>query len=320
MLRLSRRTLLIGALTLLLGLGIVPLAPPAAGLSAQETGETPAQPLNTGWVCGLVVDESFGFVTDAEVALYPHNADSGDPVTQTTSEEHGTFCLQDLQPGFYQLRISKAPWPPQPPRVAEVRAGKVNRMGPIELEREPGDPQVSYRESFDGMQPGEARAVAERLLANGDVDSIKELARRLLPKRGVALDVNRVMPPRDPKPLLEELMKEIDRGYLPPIKTARYVFLVGELADPRTRQAASALLMQKLRDGRLLPAAMAGTFGDGETAYVSDVAVHALIRLAEGKDFRWKYGKPPLQNQDAINRAREWWENTFTKKNSGTGD
>lgn len=313
MLCLSRRGFFTLALGLLVGLAALPL-------TAQEPGNSSQQPITTGWVCGVVVDESFAFVSDAQVGLYPRDTDSGDPLAQMTSNEHGAFCLQNLEPGFYHLRVSKAPWPPQPPRLAEVRAGKVNRMGPIELDREPGDPQVSYQDSFDGMQPGEARALAERLLNKGDIDSLRELARRLLPKSGVALDVNRVMPPVDPKPLLEILMKELERGYLPPIKTARYVFLVGELADPRNRQAASALLMQKLRDGRPLPVALAGSFGDGENAYVSDVAIHALIRLAEGKDFHWKYGKPPLQNQDAINRAREWWDKTFTKKDSGIGD
>ena len=280
-------------------------------LGAQE--ETPA----TGWVCGVVLEEGVAFAVGAELSLHRSAAPgtaaggngegSGGPAARTASDEHGSFCLTDVSVGFYELRVSREGWPQQAPRPVEVRAGLVNRLTPVELEREPGEPRVSFSESFDGMPPGQARGLLEQLLRQGDATSLQEAARRLLPKRGVAVDVNRLIPAMDPKPLLQELIRQLERGYLPPMKTARFVYVAGELADPRTRDIVVPLLLRKLRDARSLPPSPSDSFPGAEgTLYVSDFALHALARQA-GKDFNWRYGKSPIENQKAISNAQEWW-------------
>jgi len=234
-------------------------------------------------------------------------ANSVEPSARLTSDEHGSFCFTDLAPGFYELRVVHEGWPLQVARTIEARAGLVNRMTPVELEREPGDPRVSFAESVDGMPQMQGRGVLEQLLRRGDAASLQEAARRLLPKRSVTTDVNRLMPAMDPKPLLQELVRQLESGYLPPMKTARYVYIVGEISDPRTRDIVAPLLLKKLRDGRALPSTPTDTFPGAEgTLYVSDFALFALARLA-GKDFNWRYGKSPLENQKAISNAQEWW-------------
>lgn len=272
---------------------------------------------DTGWVCGTVRDETASLIAEAAVTLYPRGEAPTEKtaVAQVTSGPHGKFCLRDLAPGFYELHVSREPWPPQPSRTVEVRAGLVNRLTPpIELEREPGAPHVSYEESFDGMPPGEARAVMERLLRQGDTASIQEVARRLLPKRGVAIDLNRLVLGLDVKPLVDELLRQFDQGYLPPLKTARYVYVVSELADPRTPEVVMPALLRRLGDARSLPPDPASRFGESEgTIYVSDIAIHAVARFS-GKDFNWKYGQPPWQNQRAIANARDWWRREVDKQ------
>lgn len=288
--------------------------PLSVAAQGQATPPAEAKP-STGWVCGGVVDESFSLVAEAELTLLPAaepGAPEPPPAARGTTDAHGTLCFQDLPPGFYQLRVSKAPWPIQPLRPVEIRAGLMNRLTPIELELEPGEPRVSFQESFDGMPPAQGRALMERLLLAGDSTSIKELARRLLPKRGVRTDLGPLVLHLDIKPLMDELLRELDGGYLPPLKTARYVYVVGELIDARTRDAAAQLLMRKLRDGRRLPAGPAGVTDPG-TVYVSDVAIYAFMRLS-GKDFGWKYGQPPLQNEKAIQGARTWWDNEVARR------
>ncbi|MFQ5724731.1 MAG: carboxypeptidase-like regulatory domain-containing protein [Terriglobia bacterium] len=284
----------------------------ALSLGAQEP---PAQPQATGWICGGVVDETFSFVANARIAVYPQeNPEAEEPVAESPTDAHGAFCLRDLPPGFYQLRVEKDPWPPQASRTVEVRAGLLNRLNLIELELEPGEPRVSHGESFDGMSPGEARGVLEHLLAQGDTISIREIARRLLPKRGPRIDIGRIVVGLDVKPLLEELVRQVESGYLPPLKTARYVYLIGELADPRTQDAVTQLLLRKLRDARPLPPSPYGA-DPGRVEYVSDYAIQALARLA-GKDFGWQYGKPPVQNQRAIQSAQMWWQRELEKRQS----
>jgi hypothetical protein len=273
---------------------------------------------SSGWVCGEALDESHAFVSGANLELYPPaeaSAADAAPVAQGKSDERGNFCLQDIAPGFYELRVVRDPWPTQPSRAVEVRAGLVNRLTPpIELELEPGVPRVSFEESFDGMSPGAGRAVIERLLLQGDTASIQEVARRLLPKRGVMIDLKRLALGLDMRALVQDLLRRLDSGSLPPLKTARYVYAVGELSDPRTRGVVVPALLQKLRDGRPLPATLTATLGQAEgRTYVSDIAIHALARFA-GKDFKWNYGKPPLQNQRAIVGARDWWRSELAKE------
>jgi hypothetical protein len=287
----------------------------------------PAQEENTaaGWVCGFTLEEGVGLAIGAELSLYPPagttgnggvGESSGEPVARVTSDEHGSFCFTDLAPGFYELRVAHAGWPLQSPRSVEVRAGLMNRLAPIEFEREPGDPKVSFAESVDGMPPMQARGVLEQLLRQGDAASLQEAARRLLPKRSVIVDVNRVMPAMDPKPLLQELVRQLEGGYLPPMKTARVVYVAGEITDPRTRDIAMPVLLRKLRDGRSLPPSPSDTFPGAEgTLYVSDFAIHALARIA-GKDFNWRYGKSPIENQKAITAAQEWWRQEAAKEQS----
>ena len=287
-------------------------------LALSTAGQQPPVEKTTGWVCGLVVDESLSFVAEAELNVTPvveAGAPEPDPAARVTADPHGAFCFENLPPGFYHLRVVKSPWPPQPPRTVEVRAGLMNRLEPIELELEPGDPRVSYPESIEGMTVGQARGLMERLLKQGDAPSIQDLARRLLPKRGPRLDINPLVMGLDIKPLLEELMRQLETGYLPPLKTARYLYLVGQLADSRTREPAIQLLLRKLRDSRRLPASPYTVGETGETPYVSDEAILALSRLV-GKDFNWKYGKPPMQNQRAIEAAYTWWRQEVERQDS----
>lgn len=277
------------------------------------------QKTDTGWVCGVVIDETTAFIADVRISLLPEDASGvpgADPVAEAKTDVHGQFCLQDLPPGFYALRPQRELWPPQPPRTVEVRAGLVNRLTPaIELELEPGEPRVSVQDSLDAMQPGEARATVESLLRRGDAASVQELARRLLPKRGPVLphNLNRLVIGLDVKPLLDELIRQLDRG-LPPLKTARYVYLAGELADPKTRDIVIPVLLRSLRDGRPLPKRAVKRGEDGEgTTFVSDIAIVALARFS-GNDFKWKYGTPPLQNQSPITRADDWWRRELEKE------
>jgi len=287
-------------------------------LALSAAGQQPPVETATGWVCGLVVDETLSFVAAAELNVTPvveAGAPEPDPTARVTADPHGAFCFENLPPGFYHLRVVKAPWPPQPPRTVEVRAGLMNRLDPIELELEPGDPRVSYPDSIEGMTPGQGRGLTERLLKQGDAPSIQELARRLLPKRGARLDINPLVLGLDVKPLTEELMRQLESGYLPPLKTARYLYLVGQLADSRTRESAIQLLLRKLRDSRRLPVNPYTIGETGETPYVSDEAIQALARLV-GKDFNWKYGKPPVQNQRAIEAAHTWWRQEVDRQDS----
>jgi hypothetical protein len=287
-------------------------------LALSAAGQPPAPGMSTGWVCGLVVDETLSFVAEAELTvtlLTNGDQPAAAPWARVTADPHGAFCFQDLPPGFYHLRVAKLPWPPQPPRTVEVRAGLMNRLDPIELELEPGEPRVSYPDSIEGVTPGQARGLMERLLKQGDTASIQDLARRLLPKRGPRLDVNSLVMGLDTKPLQEELMRQLETGYLPPLKTARYIYLVGQLADSRTRPAAIQLLLRKLRDSRRLPANPYTVGETGETPYVSDEAMIALARLV-GKDFKWQYGKPPVANTRAIDAAHTWWRQEVEREDS----
>lgn len=299
---------------LLFLLAALPLMP--LPVAAQETS-------TTGWVCGLVLDESSALVADAEVTLFPAATPQAAPaeplapptagLARSTSGPHGEFCLQDLPPGFYELRVAKEPWPAQPSRTVEVRAGLMNRLNPIELELEPGEPRVSYEESFDAMSFGQARSLLTRLMAQGDQASLREAARRLLPKRGVRIEVGRLALGHDPKPLCEELIRQVESGYLPPLKTARYLHAIADLFDPRTEANAMRLFLQKLRDGRRVPVLPTTAGVSDTTLYVSDIAIQGVARVA-GKDFKWKYGTPPMQNQQAITAALTWWAQELERR------
>jgi hypothetical protein len=291
---------------LLATLALLPAVPLL--LSAQEA---PA----TGWVCGVVVDETHALVAEADVRLYSSATPAAaGPVATAQSEVHGGFCFQDLAPGFYELEVVKSPWPNQPVRSVEVRAGLVNRLDPVELELEPSAPRVSFAESFDGMPPSQARATLERLMRAGDAASLREAARRLLPKRGVRIDIGRMLLGIDHKPLVEEVIRQLEGGPLPPLKTARYVFVLGELVDPRTEANVVRVLLKKLRDGRAVPT-LPSAVAPERTVYISDIAMEGVARLA-GKDFKWRYGVPPMQNQSAINGAHTWWTQEQERRDS----
>ena len=277
-------------------------------LSAQDS---PA----TGWVCGVVADETYAQVAEAELKLFPPDAPAGtEPVATAVSEAHGGFCFQDLPPGFYDLHVARSPWPAQPSRRLEIRAGLMNRLDVIELELEPSEPRVSFEESLDGMSPSQARATLERLMSDGDAASLHEAARRLLPKKGVRIDIGRMLLGIDPKPLVEEVMRQLEGGPLPPLKTARYVHVLGELVDHRTEANIMRLLLKKLRDGRPVPS-LPSMAAPEHTTYVSDLAMEGVARIA-GKDFKWRYGAPPIQNQNAINGAHTWWTQEQARKDS----
>ncbi len=258
----------------------------------------------------MVIDESQGFVDAAEAKLFSLPVGEA-PVATMTSDPHGVFCFQDVAPGFYELRVSKERWPPQPTRQVEARAGLLNRVLPIELELEPGEPRVSFDDSFDGMPLSQSRSVLDRLLGQGDTNSIREAARRVLPKRGVRIDIARIAVGHDPKPLCDELMRQVESSYLPPLKTARYVYAVGELVDGRTKDNMMLFLIRKLRDGRRLPSAP-GMGAEGPV-YVSDIAMEVYSRL-NNHDFKWKYGLPPAQNQSSIAAARTWWDQELQRR------
>lgn len=278
--------------------------------SAQEA---PAPAQETGWACGVVVDESYAQVAEAELKLYPAPADAAaEPLATTKSEAHGGFCFQDLAPGFYELRVAKSPWPPQPHRSVETRAGLMNRLNPIELELEPSEPRVSFEESFDGMPPSQARATLEQLMRAGDAASLREAARRLLPKKGVRIEIGRMMIGMDPKPLAEEVIRQLEGSPLPPLKTARYLHALNELIDPRTIPNAMRVFLRKLRDSRVVPSLPSAAIPD-RTVYVGDVAIEGIARIS-GKDFKWQYGVPPMQNQGPIQGAHTWWSQEQERK------
>ncbi|MBI2955853.1 MAG: carboxypeptidase regulatory-like domain-containing protein [Acidobacteria bacterium] len=287
---------------------------------AQEERAAPDATSATGWVCGRVFDETHAIVAGAELALYPAGENAGEnaeTVARAESDQHGAFCLKDLPPGFYGLRLTRSPWPPQPPRTAEVRAGLVNHLEPIELELEPGEPRVSWEESFDGMPPGHGRALLERLLREPDAAGVREVARRLLPKRGVRCDIGRLLIGIDPKPLVHELMRQLEAGYLPPLKTARYIYVIGELLDKRTEEQVMQVLLRRLRDSRRLPADPALGSDEARPTHVGDIAIQAVARVT-GKDFGWKYGLPPIQNQSAISAAQVWWRQELERRQRKT--
>ena len=297
------------ALVLLAGLLVV-----APGAAAQAGADA-----TTGWVCGLVVDEAASIIVEAQLRLYRQGeagSEQAAPVAEGASDEHGRFCLRDRAPGFYELEVVHGPWPTQPTRAVEIRAGLVNRLTPpLELQLEPGDPSVSLKESLDGMSLGEARARMEALL-RGDSTSLRELARRLLPKRGVILphNINRLVIGLDVKPLVDELLRQLDRRSLPPLKTARFVYLIGELSDPRNRNTVVPELLRRLRDARPLPSVRPPSVDEpARTTYVSDIAITALARHS-GKDFKWRYGEPPFQNRGPVNAARDWWRLELQKQ------
>ena len=295
---------LLAGLVLVLTLPCLPAAAQAqAGPSSEAT---------TGWICGVVIDESQAFIEGVEAKLFAPAA-AADPVAVATSDPHGVFCFQDVAPGFYDLRVSKERWPPQQSRQVEARAGLLNRLLPFELELEPGEPRVSFDDSFDGMPLSLARSVMGRLLDQGDTSSIREAARRLLPKRGVRIEVGRIAVGNDPKPLCDELMRQVESSYLPPLKTARYIIAVGELVDGRTKDNVMRFLLKKLRDGRLLPSPPGSPLGSESPVYVSDIAMEVYSRL-NNHDFKWKYGQPPSQNQSSIAAARTWWDQELQRR------
>jgi hypothetical protein len=285
-----------------------------AGLTGLLPGR--AQEPTTGWACGTVADETLAFVVGADLTLLPAveaGAGEPEPVQSRVSDDRGSFCFREIPPGHYQLRVSQTGWPLQPLHPVEIRAGLLNRLHPLEMELEPGEPRVSYAESLDGMPTRQARSMFERFLLRGEAANPAELARRLLPKRGPEIDLGPLALGVDPKPLVDELLRILDGGYLPPLKTARYLYVVGELADARTRNRVVPLLLDKLRDARPLPVSpLKAATESSSKRYVSDIAMFELVRQA-GEDFGWKYGRPPIQNGNGIERAQGWWRREIEK-------
>lgn len=282
-------------------------AAPAGQLSAQE-------PVSGGWICGKVMLENGTPALQAKLSLLPGGEPNASSVASSSVDRAGDFCFKDLAAGFYQLRVVVPRWPPQPPRRVEAREGLVNRLSPnVEVQFEPGDPSIRFEESFDGMSVTSANTLLRELMGKGDTTSLREAVRRFLPKRGVTIDLDRLIAGFDPKPLAQESMRLLDEGVLPPLKTARYAYLIGELGDVRTEEILIPFLLQRLTDGRPLP--LEATLTDNPV-YVSDVVIQEISRYA-GKDFRWKYGVPALQNSGAISRARSWWRDEIRRRNEG---
>jgi hypothetical protein len=263
-----------------------------------------------GGICGVVVEESQTQVADAEVKIIP--AAATDPAAVATTDARGEFCVNDLPEGSYILKVSKKPWPDQPARTIEAQAGNTTLLK-IELEYEPGEPRARFEESLDGLDPFERRALVEQLLTAGDTRSLHELVRRLVPKRSVGIELALLVRGLESRKLADELLRSLERGYLPPLKTARFLHALGELGDPRV----TPLLLSKLTDGRRLPpgtyVTWDGLYDPARHYYVSDEAALALAKTT-GRDFKYQLGRPPLANQRAIDNAREWWRQEQAKK------
>ncbi|MFQ5926539.1 MAG: carboxypeptidase-like regulatory domain-containing protein [Terriglobia bacterium] len=273
----------------------------AAGLSAQTPN-----------LCGRVVEESQMQVAEAQVELTPVGATEAVAVAST--DARGVFCFTVAE-GSYRLKVAKKPWPDQPPHAAEVQAGNTTVVK-IELEYEPGEPRARFEESLDGMDPGARRALVEQLLVAGDSASLHELARRLVPKRSVGIELSRLTRGLPTQKLVQELLRYLERGYLPPLKTARFLHALGEVSEPG-HERIIPLLLRKLTDGRRLPpgsyVTWSGLYDSARQYYVSDEAALALTKIT-GRDFKYQLGRPPFRNQRAIANAREWWRNEQTKK------
>lgn len=269
------------------------------------SGGLPAQ-LQTWSLCGQVVEESQVQLAEVEVQLVPADASASQPPLTDVTDERGEFCFFDLAAGTYTLTASKKPWPAQPTHKLAVGPGHAGVIK-LELEWEPGEPRASFEESFDGLGPGDRRPVLEELLRKGDTDSLHELARRLVPKRSVSIELAPLTRGLEVKKLVDELLRYLERGYLPPLKTARFIHALGELGDDR----AMPLLLNKLTDGRQLPpgnyVTWSGFYDPEKKYYVSDEAALALTKIA-GRDFKYQLGLPPLRNQRAIDNARTWWQ------------
>lgn len=268
----------------------------------------------TGTVCGMVVEESQTQVAEAEVQLWP--AGGGDALARATTNVRGEFCFENVLAGSYSIWAGRKPWPEQPAKCCiTVDAGGTTSVR-IELEYEPGEPRASFEESLDGLGPDDRRAVLEGLLVAGDTQSLHELARRLVPKRSVAIELGRLTRGLETRRLVDELIRWLERGYLSPLKTARFLHALGELGTPEDDRII-ALLLRKLTDGRRLPpgnyVTWAGLYDPARQYYVSDEAMLALTKLS-GKDFNYELGRPPLTNQRAIENAREWWRQELAKK------
>lgn len=278
-----------------------------------SSAQAPSAAGPVGNLCVAVVEESQTQVSEAEVAVLASGSD--DPLATGQTDDRGGFCFTGLSEGSYTLRVAKKPWPNQPTHAATIQAGNTT-LTKIELEYEPGEPRAAFEESFDGMGPDEQRGVLERLLAAGDTESIRELARRLVPKRSVGIELGRLARGLETRTLLDEMIRYLERGYLPPLKTARFLHALGELSQPGDTRIIP-LLLGKLTDGRRLPAGnyatWSGLYDPEKQYYVSDEALLALAKVT-GRDFKYELGRSPIANQRAINSAREWWRNELAKK------
>ena len=280
--------------------------------AAQDTAQDSPAPVIGGWICGRVLLENRSPALAAEVSLRLDGDSEGAAVASATVDRNGDFCMEGIRKGFYDLTVSVPRWPLQPPRHVEARQGLVNRLTPpFEVEFEPGDPSIRAEESFDGMSSTRANSILRALMERGDTVALEEAVRRFLPKSGVTIDLDRVAAGFDPMPLAQQIMRTFEQGALPPIKTARYLFLLGEFGDPRTEEVVIPFLIQRLSDGRPLPIEMTLT---ESPVYVSDIVIQEIMRYS-GRDFRWKYGVPAVRNSSAISRARSWWLRERDKRN-----
>ncbi len=261
-------------------------------------------PVSGGWICGRVLLENGAPALAAEVSLHSDGDPAAAAMASSAVDRNGDFCLKEIRKGFFDIVVSVPRWPLQPPRRVEARDGLVNRLTPpIEVEFEPGDPRIRFEESFDGWPESRANSVLRALMERGDTVAFEEAARRFLPKRSVTIDLSRVAAGFDARPLVQHLVRTLEGSTLPPIKTARYLYLIGELGDPRTEDIVVPFLIRRLSDGRPLPLEMTLT---DSPVYVSDIVIQEITRYA-GRDFRWKYGEPAIRNSVAIGRARSWW-------------
>lgn len=281
-----------------------------AALLAGALGAPKLRGSQTGNLCLLVVEESQTQVVEAEIKILPEGGTA--PLVAGLTDQRGVACFENLPAGRYTLQVAKKPWPAQPAHGLEIQADQLTEWK-IELEYEPGEPRATYEESLEGMEPGQRRGVIEQLLVAGDAQSIRELTRRLVPKRSVAIDLGFLTRGLDTKKLVDEIVRYLERGYLPPLKTARFLYSLGELGDERV----VPLLIRKITDARRLPpgnyVTHDGIYDPARQYYVADEAARALVRIT-GREFHYEFGRSPIANQRAIEQFRDWWRQEELKK------
>ena len=93
--------------------------------------------VNSGSIKGIVTGESMSAETlepeplgDVKVAVYTYE---NDYITETATDDKGTFLIQGLQPGKYIIMIDELKYQPYSSELIEVKVGTVKDVGSILL-------------------------------------------------------------------------------------------------------------------------------------------------------------------------------------------